>query len=94
MRSLALLSALAVTLMAAGGGDRMTNAPGTVQIDSAGKFFGDFHIKVAGPGEPALTNSVGTGGACLIAQYPVAPRSCKTDDECNVLGAVELKYNG
>jgi hypothetical protein len=94
MRSLALLSALAVTFMAASGGDRMTNAPGTVQIDSGGKFFGDFHIKVAGPGEPALANSVGTGGACLIAQFPVVPRSCRSDDECNVWGAVALKYNG
>src|SRR5512141_843481 len=94
MRSLAILSALAVTFLAASGGDRMTNAPGTVQTDSNGRLFGDFEIRDAKPGEPGLLNSTGTGGACLIAQYPVAPRSCRTDDECHVWGPVGIAYDG
>ena len=94
MRSVAILSFLAVAFLSASGPDKMTNAPGTVQTDSLGNLSGDFEIRLANPGEPGLPNSVGTGGACLIAQYPVAPRSCRTDEECKISAASGTTWDG
>ena len=68
---------------------RITNAPGAVQVDPDGKLRTSFEIRLAKPGEPFLVNSAEIGGACLLAQYPVTPKSCHDNSDCDMEG-----YNG
>ena len=68
---------------ASSNGPKMVNVPGAVTAFPAGssKITGHFEIRLAQPGEPFIFSN-GTGGACVVAQYPVEPKSCTKHSEC------------
>ena len=68
---------------ASSNGPKMTNVPGLVTASPGGSpnFTGHYEIKLAQPGD-AFIFSNGTGGACIVAQYPVPPASCTKHTDC------------
>jgi hypothetical protein len=64
-------------------GPKMTNVPGAVTESPAGsrKLTGHFEIRLAQPGD-AFVFSGGSGGACLVTQYPAEPKRCNQHSEC------------
>ena len=44
---------------------------------------GDFEIRAPQPGEQSVDSS-GLGGACLIAQVPITPKACHSDQQCKI----------
>src|SRR5512147_1811336 len=55
---------------------------------------GRFEIRAPMPGEQSIQSN-GRGGACLLAQVPVEPKSCRVDAQCNIEpGAGRAKWQG
>jgi hypothetical protein len=68
-------------------GRKITNAPGKVEVDSStGRLIAYFEIRKAQPAEPGLAKSTEIGGACLLAQYPVRPKECRKNSDCDAEG--------
>ena len=64
-------------------GEKMTNVPGAVTESPPGSrnLTGHYEIRLAGPGDAFIFSS-GGGGACLVTQYPAAPKRCSQHSEC------------
>ena len=55
---------------------------------------GRFEIRAPMPGEQSIQSN-GRGGACLLAQVPVEPKSCSVDAQCNIeRGSGHAKWHG
>jgi hypothetical protein len=91
-REFSLLASSAILLSATacgqGGGNpngpKMTNVPGAVTASPAGSanLTGHFEIRAFQPGDNFIFSSASIGGACLVGQYPVPPKSCTQHTEC------------
>jgi hypothetical protein len=47
------------------------------------RLYGKFEIRPPHPGEESILSNGGPGGACLLAQVPVQPKSCMQAEECD-----------
>lgn len=64
----------------------MANVPGLVKAMPPGsnKLSGHFEIREIRPGENFIFSASSKGGACLVAQYPVVPKSCNQHSQCGL----------
>jgi hypothetical protein len=62
---------------------KMTNVPGAVTElpPRSRKLTGHFEIRPAQPAD-RFVFSGGSGGACLVTQYPAVPKRCNQHSEC------------
>lgn len=55
-------------------------------------IVGRFEIRSARNNETYVADAAAKGGACLVAQVPVDPKSCSADSECAVPGQQFFPY--
>jgi hypothetical protein len=65
-----------------------------VQSGAPRMLGGAIEIRAPRPGEQSVESN-GNGGACLLAQVPVRPKSCTVDKQCDIVfGQGKPKWGG